>query len=132
MAKEAPLRRFGPERWVTLRETGEHVQVEAWSTIATAYRVRLRNRSVILVPEGDLDDLPVHPEADRGRHWKRCAAARCGAPLTPGLAICPTCKGPTCACGRCLCVSAAAAKRADKTPRKPRVKKAEKKLAVTA
>ena len=46
MAKEDMSPRFGPERWVTLRDTGEHVKVEAWSTIAAAYRVRSRKRGV--------------------------------------------------------------------------------------
>ena len=116
MTKEATARRFGPERWVTLRETGENVQVEAWSPIASAYRVRSRKRGVFLAGEGELEELPEHPEAARGRHWTRCRGAGCGAPLTPELPVCEKCKQPTCFCGRCGCATArlAAAKRPSK------------------
>jgi hypothetical protein len=105
MPKEVAVRRFGPERWVTLRKTGEHVQIEAWSTIASAYRVRSRQRGVFLAPDNDLDELLAHPEAHMGRHWNRCPAVGCGAPLTPGLEICARCKMQKCTCGRCACVS---------------------------
>ena len=47
MRKEDTSPRFGPEHWVTLRDSGEHVKVEVWSSIAAAYRVRskkLRDR----------------------------------------------------------------------------------------
>ena len=40
LRKDETSPRFGPERWVTLRDTGEHVKVEVWSAIAAAYRVR--------------------------------------------------------------------------------------------
>lgn len=103
MTKEAMQRRFGAQHWVTLRDTGEHVQIEAWSTIKAAYRVRTRKGGVFLVPDADLDELPPHPEADRGKHWSRCAAMGCGSPLTPGLEICERCKEPICTCGRCHC-----------------------------
>lgn len=122
MSKE-PLRRFGPERWVTLRETGEHVQVEAWSTITSAYRVRSRLRGVFLAREDEVEELVDHPESSRGRHWNRCPAARCGAPLTPNLPLCPRCNAPKCTCGRCACATTrtAAAKKS--------VKKVDKKTA---
>lgn len=105
MSKVELVRRFGPERWVTLRETGEHVQVEAWSPIASAYRVRSRRRGVFLAGEDTLDELPVHPGVELGRHWNRCAAVGCGAPLTPDRPTCVRCDALTCWCGRCGCVS---------------------------
>jgi hypothetical protein len=114
VSKETVQRRFGPERWVTLRETGEHVQVEAWSTIASAYRVRSRRRGVFLAADRDLDEVVVHPDAERGRYWNRCQAASCGAPLTPGLPICARCKALTCSCGRCACATSARATGAKK------------------
>lgn len=123
MRKEEEQRRFGPEHWVTLRDTGEHVKVEAWSTIAAAYRVRSRLRGVLLVSDGDLDEVPVHPEVGLGRHWNRCRASGCGAPLTPGLAICPSCQAPTCTCGRCACPPKSARAKTTK-PAKARAKKA--------
>jgi hypothetical protein len=110
MGKEVISPRFGPEHWVTLRDTGEHVKVEVWSTIAAAYRVRSRKRGVLFVADDALDELPAHPEVHLGKHWNRCQAAGCGAPLTPDLAICPRCHAPTCACGRCRCARPAAAR----------------------
>ena len=119
MAKDENLRRFGPERWVTLRETGEHVQVEAWSTIAGAYRVRSRKRGVLLVAEGDLQEVAAHPEAALGRDWRRCPAVNCGAPLTSDLPLCPECNTAICSCGRCKCPSRGArVKKAHKGTRK--------------
>jgi len=112
MRKEEVSPRFGPEHWVTIRDSGEHVKVEVWSAIAAAYRVHSRKRGVLFVTDDELDELPVHPEVDRGRHWNRCQAARCGAPLTPDLAICARCHAPTCTCGRCHCPPARAATRA--------------------
>ena len=51
MRKEAEAPRFGPEHWVTMRDTGEHVKVESWSAIAAAYRVRSREvRSAVCQP----------------------------------------------------------------------------------
>ena len=108
MANDDVSPRFGPERWVTLRDSGEHVKVEAWSGIAAAYRVRSRKRGILFVGEDELDEIAAHPEADRGKHWHRCQAAGCGAPLTPELPICPRCEAPTCTCGRCHCPSARA------------------------
>jgi len=117
MSKEPVSHRFGPEHWVTLRDTGENVKVEAWSPIAAAYRVRSRKRGVLFAADAELDEIPVHPEVELGRHWTRCAAAGCGAPLTPGLAACPRCQAPVCTCGRCGCVRLAAASPA-RAPRK--------------
>jgi hypothetical protein len=117
MAKGDISPRFGPEQWVTLRDSGEHVKVEVWSTIAAAYRVRSHKRGVMFATDEELDDLPAHPEVHLGKHWNRCPAARCGAPLTPGLTICARCQQPTCTCGRCRCVRPAAVARA-KTARK--------------
>jgi hypothetical protein len=114
MRKDETSARFGPEQWGTLRDTGEHVKVEAWSAIAAAYRVRSRKRGVLFVTDDELDDLAVHPDADRGKHWNRCQAAGCGAPLTPELKICARCHAPTCTCGRCRCTSPARTKTARK------------------
>jgi hypothetical protein len=104
MSKKDDGPRFGPERWVTMRETGEHVKVECWSPIATAYRVRSRKSGLQFVSEDELVEISEHPEAHLGRHWRRCAASGCGAPLTPELPVCPQCQAPTCTCGRCECV----------------------------
>ncbi len=106
MAKEDQSPRFGPECWVTLRDSGEHVKVEAWSGIAAVYRVRSRKRGILFVGEEEVDEVAAHPEAERGKHWNRCRAAGCGAPLTPELPICPRCQAPTCTCGRCNCSAA--------------------------
>ena len=103
MAKDQLSPRFGPERWVTLRDSGEHVKIEAWSAIAKAYRVRSRKRGILFVGEDELDEIAVHPEGERGKHWNRCQAVGCGAPLTPELPTCPRCQAPTCTCGRCQC-----------------------------
>jgi hypothetical protein len=100
-----------------VRDSGEHVKVEAWSAIAAAYRVRSRKRGILFVTDDELDEVPEHPEVERGKHWNRCQAAGCGAPLTPELAICARCQAPTCTCGRCRCIRPAAAARA-KTARK--------------
>ena len=120
MAKEDTSPRFGPEHWVTLRDSGEHVKIEAWSTIAAAYRVRSRKRGVMFVIDNEVDEVPVHPEVHLGRYWNRCQASGCGAPLTPGLTICVRCQAPTCTCGRCACVRPSAT---------PRAKAARKKAA---
>lgn len=119
MSKERVTPRFGPEHWVTLRETGEHVKVEAWSAIVAAYRVRSRKRGILFATEAELDEVPAHPEEHRGKHWNRCPAAGCGAPLTPELPICPRCQAATCACGRCRCA------RVPKKSATPRVRKAK-------
>lgn len=104
MAKKEPLPRFGPGQWVTIRDTGEHVKVEApWSSAADAYRVRSRKRGVLFLAEAALNEVAAHPEAHLGKHWSRCKAAGCGAPLTPDLPICARCHGPTCYCSRCQC-----------------------------
>lgn len=103
MAKEIEAPRFGPGHWVTLRGTGEHVKIESWSTIAAAYRVRSRKGGLQFVDKTDLEEICVHPEVHLGKHWSRCPAPGCGAPLTPGLATCPRCQGPMCTCGRCAC-----------------------------
>jgi hypothetical protein len=118
MIRERSPRRFGPERWVTLRETGEHVQVEAWSTIASAYRVRSRKRGIFLVGERDLLELAAHPNAALGRDWTHCQAAQCGAPLTSDLLLCSHCKAAICTCGRCKCPRGAGVKKARKGIRK--------------
>jgi len=105
MAKKelhAPL--FGPEQWVTMRETGEHVKVESWSTIADVYRVRSRKNGLQFASEAELMEVCAHPEVHLGKYWSRCRAPGCGAPLTPQLSLCPQCLAPTCSCGRCQCV----------------------------
>jgi len=117
MGKDDTSPRFGPEHWVTLRGSGEHVKVEAWSAIAAAYRVRCK-RGVLFVTDDEVDELPAHPDAHLGKHWNRCQAVGCGAPLTPELKICPRCAGPTCACGRCRCVRPSAAAARAKSARK--------------
>src|SRR5579862_5211057 len=118
MGKEPVTPRFGPEHWVTLRATGEHVKIEAWSAIAAAYRVRSRKRGVLFAVDDELDEILVHPEVGLGKHWARCAAPGCGAPLTPELAVCGRCHAPTCACGRCRCARTPPAGTGKKTPRK--------------
>ncbi len=118
MRKDDTSPRFGPERWVTVRDSGEHVKVEAWSSIAAAYRVRSPKRGILFVADDQLDDLPLHPEVDRGKYWNRCQAAGCGAPLTPELPTCARCKSPTCTCGRCRCVRGPTAAARAKAARK--------------
>lgn len=104
MGKEQASHRFGPGQWVTRRDTGEHVRVELWSAIAAAYRVRSSKGGLQLLGEADLEQVCEHPEAGLGRHWSRCLAAGCGAPLTPELTTCSLCGAPRCTCGRCRCV----------------------------
>lgn len=123
MRKEEGPPRFGPEHWITIRETGEHVKVEAWSSIAAAYRVRSRKSGLLVVTEEEVDEVPVHPEGHRGKHWSRCHAPGCGAPLTPALPICPRCQSPTCTCGRCQCARPTA------NPARARTKTTRKKAA---
>jgi hypothetical protein len=123
MAKEPIAHRFGPEHWVTIRDTGEHVKIEAWSAIAAAYRVRSRKRGVLFAADDELDEVLVHPDVALGKHWTRCAAVGCGAPLTPDLVICARCQAPTCACGRCRCVRTPTAASRTKTARKKVVRK---------
>jgi hypothetical protein len=106
MRKADTSPRFGPEHWVTLRETGEHVKVEAWSKIAAVYRVHSRKHGMLFVTDEQLDEVPVHPDVLLGKHWTSCQAPRCGAPLTPGLPICARCGAPICSCGRCQCAPA--------------------------
>jgi hypothetical protein len=123
MSKEPLTHRFGPEHWVTLRASGEHVKIEAWSAIAAAYRVRSRKRGVMFAVDDELDELLAHPEVALGRDWTRCAAVGCGAPLTPELTVCVHCQAPTCTCGRCRCVRTPTAAARHKTaPKKPRSK----------
>ena len=124
MRKDDISPRFGPEHWVTLRDSGEHVKVEAWSGIAAAYRVRSRKRGILFVTEDELDEVATHPDVERGKHWNRCPAVGCGAPLTPELPICARCQAPTCNCGRCRCVRP--------PTRAPRAKTAGKKTLATA
>jgi hypothetical protein len=80
--------------------------------------VRSRKRGVLFATDDELDEVPEHPEGERGKHWTRCPATGCGAPLTPGLAICPRCQAPTCTCGRCRCARGSTAAARAKTPRK--------------
>jgi hypothetical protein len=108
---------------VTIRDTGEHVKIEAWSAIAAAYRVRSRKRGVLFAADDELDEVLVHPDVALGKHWTRCAAVGCGAPLTPDLVICARCQAPTCACGRCRCVRTPTAASRTKTARKKVVRK---------
>jgi len=103
MRKENDTPKFGPGRWVTMRDSGEHVKVESWSTIAAAYRVRSRKRGVQFASEGEVAEICAHPEEELGKHWSRCTASGCGAPLTPELTTCPRCQALTCTCGRCRC-----------------------------
>jgi hypothetical protein len=112
MRKEEITPRFGPGCWATLRDTGEHVKVEVWSTIAAAYRLRSRKNGLLFATDAELDEVPVHPDVHLGKHWSRCHAAGCNAPLTPSLPICPKCQAPTCTCGRCACIRPATAARA--------------------
>jgi hypothetical protein len=100
--EDAP--RFAPGHWATLRDSGEHVKVELWSAIAAAYRVRSRKHGLQFAGETELAEISAHPEVHLGKHWRRCQASGCGAPLTPELAICPHCHAPVCVCGRCQCV----------------------------
>jgi hypothetical protein len=109
MRKEESVRRYGPGQWVTLRDTGEHVKVELWSPIAGAYRVHSRRGGLQFAGAEELIEVTVHPDAQLGKHWGRCHAPGCGAPLTPGLQTCPKCQGLTCTCGRCQCVRPPAA-----------------------
>jgi len=118
MGKEMPAHRFGPERWVTVRSTGEHVKIEAWSVIAGAYRLRSRKHGMLFATDEELDEIPAHPDA--GKNWIRCVASGCGAPLTPELPVCARCQAPTCGCGRCRCARPSAAARS-KQPRKKSV-----------
>lgn len=113
MRKSAEAPKFGPGHWVTMRDTGTHVKVEAWSVIAAAYRVRSRKYGLQFASEAELVEVCDHPEADNGKHWSRCQAPGCGAPLTPELPTCPRCHAPLCTCGRCQCVG----KPARKAPR---------------
>jgi hypothetical protein len=118
MRKEENSPRFGPGHWVTLRDSGEHVKVEAWSPIAAGYRVRSRKSGMLVVNETEVEAVAVHPEEHLGKHWNRCRAPGCGAPLTPGLPICPRCQAVTCTCGRCQCVRPTRAAARTKTSRK--------------
>jgi hypothetical protein len=116
MRKEAEAPRFGPEHWVTMRDTGEHVKVESWSAIAAAYRVHSRKYGLQFAREAELEEICVHPEGHLGKHWSRCLAPTCGAPLTPELSTCPHCHAPVCTCGRCQCAPKPRAKVARKKP----------------
>ncbi len=126
MRKEVKAVRFGPESWLTIRATGEHAKVETWSNIALAYRVHSRKRGLMFVTEGEVEPVVEHPEAHLGKHWARCHALGCGAPLTPDLPICARCQAPTCACGRCKCARPSTAARARAAVKPKRVKKAVK------
>lgn len=124
MAKEEVSPRFGPGQWVTIRDSGEHVKVEAWSAIAAAYRLRSRKKGLLFATDAEVDEVPIHPEAHLGKHWRRCPASGCGAPLTPTLPVCPRCEGPICTCGHCGCprpVAALARARAKTTRKKAAV-----------
>ena len=77
-----------------MRDSGEHVKVESWSAIAAAYRVRSRKHGLQFASETELAEICVHPEVHLGKHWRRCPASGCGAPLTPELATCPQCHAP--------------------------------------
>lgn len=110
MRKEHDVPRFTPGQWVTMRDGGAHVKIESWSAIAATYRVRSRKNGLQFSSEAELEKICEHPEVHLGKHWNRCQAAGCGAPLTPELATCPRCHAPTCLCGRCQCPSKAAAR----------------------
>lgn len=118
MSKADISPRFGPGQWVTIRDSGEHVKVEAWSAIAAAYRLRSRRKGLLFATDAEVDEVPAHPEEHLGKHWHRCQASGCGAPLTPTLPICPRCGAPTCTCGQCACVRSAATSARAKTARK--------------
>jgi len=118
MAKDDVSPRFGPGQWVTVRATGTHVKVEAWSRIAAAYRLLSGKGTLQFASEAELEEVCAHPDVDLGKYWPRCQAAKCGAPLTPGLAICARCHAPICSCGRCRCGRTAAKVTPAKAPRK--------------
>lgn len=124
--KDTP-HRYGAEDWVTLRDTREHVKIEMWSSIAAAYRVRSRANGLLFVTDEEVDEVPAHPEAHLGKHWHRCQAPRCGAPITPDRPICPRCQAPICSCSRCQCARpvATAARARAKTARKKAAAKAQ-------
>jgi hypothetical protein len=118
MRREERTHRFGPEIWATIRETGEHVKIECWLQATREYRARSRKRGLMFLTEEELDEVLVHPEAHLGKHWSRCPAVGCGAPLTPELPVCPRCQGLTCPCGRCRCIHPAKTTPRAKTVRK--------------
>ncbi|MBI3786128.1 MAG: hypothetical protein HY270_22300 [Deltaproteobacteria bacterium] len=120
MRKEEEGRRFSPGQWVTMRDTGAHVKVEAWSTIAGVYRVHSRKNGLQFAGAEEVEPVAAHPDAHLGKFWSRCHAPGCGAPLTPGLATCAKCGGLTCTCGRCQC------------PRTPSTQKGKRKKAEVA
>ena len=94
-----------------------------WSPIAAAYRVHSRKSGLQFVGHEELVQVSTHPEVDRGKHWHRCPATGCGAPLTPELPVCPQCNAPICGCGRCQCARPVKKAR-PKTARKKSVVKA--------
>lgn len=112
MRKDEFSHRFGPDLWVTIRNTGEHVKIETWSNIAASYRVRSAKGGVFYLTDAEVDEVVGHPEEHLGKCWRRCRNTACGAPLTPGLPVCEHCQAPTCTCGRCECVRVTAAARA--------------------
>jgi hypothetical protein len=127
MTQHANTHRFGPDVWVTVASTGEHVKVELLSQVANAYRVRSSANGVQFYQDDELNETAPHPGEDAGRHWSRCRGTGCGAPLTAELTTCETCQAPVCTCGRCAC-SPAIARRA----KAARTKKAAKKTAKKA
>jgi hypothetical protein len=118
MAQHKISHRFGPDIWVTVGSTGEHVRVELWSDIANAYRVHSAGNGVQFFQEAELEEMPPHPDEDFGRHWSRCRGMGCGAPLTAALPVCEKCQARICTCGRCGCSTA--------TARRTKIKKSAK------
>jgi hypothetical protein len=100
--------------------------VELWSNIANAYRVRSAGNGIQFFQEAELEEMPVHPDEDFGRHWSRCRGTGCGAPLTAELATCEKCQARVCTCGRCACSPTAARRaKAKKAAKKPKTKQAK-------
>jgi len=108
MAQHPITHRFGPDIWATVSSTGEHVRVELWSNIASAYRVRSAGSGVQFFQEAELEEVPKYPDEDFCRDWSRCRGTGCGAPLTAELPLCQSCQARICTCGCCACSTASA------------------------
>jgi len=63
--------RFGPEPRVTMRDTGEHVKVECWSSIAVVHRVPSLKHGLQFASEADLVEICAHPEVHFGKYSSR-------------------------------------------------------------
>lgn len=132
MAHQPVTHRFGPDIWATVGSTGEHVKVELWSDVANAYRVRSAGNGVQFFQESELEEVTPYPDDDFTRHWSRCRATACGAPLTAALATCEKCQGRICTCGRCACPPGTGRRSKAKKATKSKSKKSSAKLEVQA